>query len=282
MPNSLLMTYKRFLMRDYRSDVERLNTALGRREMSAGLEPSMPPVPFAGDPFSAKNAACITFFGLNPRWRAEDKWRQQVEYQPLRSCIDRLRSGEVGAFKEFCDLRSSYFSDTNDFYYGQYFTRVGRLIGEAMCNEHCQPDPNRFARAIFRSRVLKADLLPWFSNDTARIDWAKVAKSSDGALHEYQSFLIDLLRAIRPRWLQFNGIQAKPLIEAVFGAELTEQKVPTATGAIRFYIGACDFGDGRIPVLVHPFISRFFSKKNSEYICSAFKACNSAALFRFD
>lgn len=249
---------KSFLSRDYSSDIKRLNVLLERHlGRSAGFVEAQPPLPFAGDPFNPSLAGnCIALFGLNPRWRADDTFYREREYRPLKLCVDGIRTGER-TVEEFLALRRSYFSLDNEFYYGRYYTKLGGLLGQRWFPEYRDTarTPREFAVAVFQNHVFKADILPWFSSDTNGIDASKLGKD-DEALKQFHDLIACFITMIRPRWIQFNGLQGRELIEATFKSKLDEYSTNINGKSHRYLFGWCD--DHRIvptptPLFVHGF-----------------------------
>lgn len=249
----------RFLCRNYEEDQKRLNKLLalpGRA--TAGLIEDMSPLPFAGHPFDpALRGRCIALLGINPKWLG---WDHPVhgpkEYRPLRDYINTLRDDKT-ALDGFLRFRARYFTRENDFYYGRYYTKLGGLIGNRWFGDLIKlySDPKSRAISVFRTHVFKADILPWFSMDTAGID-ARRLPSDDDALSDYKLVLRAFLRLVRPRWIQFNGLQALPLIEGVLATTLRPHTVLIGGGHMTCCLGWCsnpEITDKPLPVLVHGF-----------------------------
>jgi hypothetical protein len=247
---------RRFLSRNYRADVERLNSDLGKDGTGAGLEESMPPVPTTGNPFALRSGKCIALIGLNPRWHVKESPALQ-DCRDIRDCVNALRDGDIAQADHYHDLRSVYFDDDSGIYYGTYFTRLGCLIGGKQLHLDIAPklDRAKFAKRIFRDYILKADFMPWFSTGTGGIDWNKVADSRDDAVTEYHSLLTSFLIALKPCWIQCNGTSSRKVAEKLFQTPLHETSVQLESGKnFRFFQGtAQNDGLSGTPILIHTF-----------------------------
>jgi hypothetical protein len=175
----------------------------------------------------------------------------------IRDCVNALRNGDIAQADKYHDLRKGYFDDESRIYYGTYFTRLGRLIGEKQLHIDIAPklDRAKFAKRIFRDYVFKADFMPWFSTGTGGIDWDKVADSRDDALVEYHRLLTSFLIALKPCWIQCNGKGARKVAERLFRTTLQERSVPLENGKeFRFFHGTAQTdGLSGTPILMHSF-----------------------------
>jgi hypothetical protein len=248
---------RRFLSRNYRADIERLNSKLGNKGTGAGLKQSMPPVPTAGNPYALRSGKCIALIGLNPRWHDNTDTAAYRDCVDIRDCVDALRDGDIAQADRYHDLRKVYFDDDSVIYYGTYFTRLGRLIGEKQLHLDIAPklDRAKFAKQIFRDYIFKADFVPWFSTNTGAIDWNKVADSRDDALVEYHRLLMSFLIALKPCWIQCNGKGARKVAENLFRTALQERSVQLESGKdFRFFYGTAQTdGLKGTPILMHSF-----------------------------
>jgi hypothetical protein len=236
---------REFLRRDYPRDVDRLNSALGKAG-DAGFTRAMPPIPFAGNPFALRRGNCIAVFGINPKWGGWDANRCA-----LRDCIDSFRRGDEESFNEFLKLRASEFEGGS--YYGRYYTKLGNhLFREWFQGKiSTMQEGQDAAKEVFRNYVLKADLLPWFSENTNKINAKAMGSSNDPALLAYHEIISLLFCGLKPRWIQFNGLQMLDLIEAITEAKLKRIKI-----CERMYIWV---GQSNklidTPILVHGFVN---------------------------
>lgn len=269
-----------FLRRNYESDANGLNETLSRPGKSAGFAATMPPIPYTGNPFALTTGNCIALFGLNPRWRSwSDPWAQ-LEYKPYRALINGLHDGTEGSLDKILRFRAAYFDEGCEYYYGKYFTRLGKYIGENFLNQTCTETPNIFARRAFRNHIFKSDLLPWFSENTSAIDWARVASSSEAALDNYYSLTHSLLALLRPRWIQINGTQSLEHACRQFNADVKEFKT-AGDRRIRYYIGAAHLPWGTAPILIHPFLSWSLGTNDAIAIAQTFQSMQQRELFSF-
>lgn len=188
----------------------------------------MPPVPTAGNPFLLQRGNCIAFIGINPRWHDNDDSEADRDCKRIRECIDDFPKQE----DRYHNLRAGYFDEDSKIYYWRYFTRPGRFIGEKLLGKtrNEREGPTSFAKRIFRSYVFKADFLPWFSRNTAKIDTARVASSKDDALVEHHNLLKMFLLALEPRWIQCNGLQMEKVAEEIFNLDGSFEKLSIGSG----------------------------------------------------
>ena len=206
--SEIKLKLKEFLRRDYREDVNRLNENLGHRG-HAGFTDQVPPLPFAGDPFALEPGNCIALLGINPKWKEpkEDvETKHDLNRQRLKSCIDLFCRGDDKQFDEFLTLRASEFTEGP--YYGQYYTKLGNhLFREWFQGKVSTVKEGRAAaKEVFRRYVLKTDLLPWFSENTKKIDAKKLASADDPALIAYCEILyLACTRFRRHRVRCFDG-----------------------------------------------------------------------------
>jgi hypothetical protein len=239
---------KEFLRRDYHQDVERLNAQLGKAG-DAGFATEMPPLPFAGDPFSLQRGNCIAVVGINPKWHGWESKFSPVNREQ-KTYIDSFIAGDEEAFNKFLSSRASEFEEGP--YYGNYYTKLGNhLFREWFQGKvSSRQEGPEAAKEVFRRYVLKTDLLPWFSENTNKIDAEKLRSSQDCALLAYYEILRLLFSGLRPKWIQFNGSQMLDLIEAATETGLKRIQINE-----RMYIRVGRSKKFETPILVHGFVN---------------------------
>lgn len=266
-----------FMIRDYRRDSAALNKAFNVSD-SAFAE-DMPPVPYTGNPFSLNSGHCIAFLGLNPRWLGWNNPWANIEYYEYKRIVDAFRMGESN-LDALLAHRAVYFNDGIRYYYGRYFTSAGRFIGEHMLEiDRKEQKASDFSRNVFNKYVFKTDLIPWFSNNTRGIDWHKAANSNIDALIQYRELLLKFIDSLQPRWIQCNGLEARPLIEETFEATLHEHRHKVGDRTFRFFTGAYERVQPAVPILVHGFISRSLGREARRIIARDFRGIRNAAKF---
>jgi hypothetical protein len=245
---------KEFLRRDYREDVNRLNENLGKRG-HAGFTDQVPPLPFAGDPFALEPANCIAVLGINPKWKEPEddiETKHDLNRRQLKSCIDLFCKGDDKQFDEFLRLRAGEF--TGGPYYGPYYTKLGNHLfrewfqGKVSAVQEGQSA----AKEVYRRYVLKTDLLPWFSEDTGKIDAKRLASSNDPALLAHYEILHLLFRSIKPKWIQFNGSEMRDKIAVITKTDLMPIKIDDDKC---IWVGRSE-KFFNTPVLIHVFTNR--------------------------
>jgi hypothetical protein len=252
--DSFIDSFAKFMKRDYREDQRRLNSRLARvNSTSAGFIPDLPPIPFNSNPLTVEENACIAVLGINPKYN--DKMPQQ--YETLRRATKHLREGGKKEAIEWLQVRSDYYADGSTDYYKTYFNRIGNHIDKAW---KVGPARNtKDARSLFRSRIFKSDVLPWFSVDTKDIDQNKLsaAEADDCALKEFRALLGSAIAAAKPRWIQVNGLQLRDTMSAFFDCDFAELSKferghsHTALAGWTTLNGSAP----RTPVLLHGFLS---------------------------
>lgn len=243
------------LKRDHEADITRLNAALAKKDReSAGLEISLPPVLFTGNPFKLTPGECVALIGINPRYQkpGQKKSGGRIEYPQLVGCVDRLRKGDVSLLDEYIDHRASFFDINSQMYYGKYFTGLGKLLSRHLGIGQSEAEP----RSLFRKHVFKADALPWFSEDADAIDFDKLASCRDECWIEYYSFLTKMLGHLRPRWIQCNGKSSGKVLSAILGISLDTLSFTVDGKRQSIQVGwAAIAGTVPTPILVHTFLS---------------------------
>ncbi len=256
-PSEVRIHIEDFIGRNYLADIARLNVSLAKKgRSSANLCVDMVPVPYTGNPFGVPREGGIALIGINPRW-PKGGWASHHginEHMPLRNCVERYRNGDPEAAAEFLDLRHGYFNDDSRLYYAPYFSKLGNRLRE-------QWFPQLGMRQVFRERIIKADILPYFSNDADSIDTRRLlsANDDDPALVSYRRALASILADRRPRWIQCNGFASGATLENLFGvAPFTERIVIDERGRkFRLRVGRVRIGDSsrssEYRVLIHGF-----------------------------
>lgn len=233
--NALRSAVCEFWSRDYTGDVALLNEALRKpTAASAGFE-SAPPSILTGNPFALSPGECVAVIGLNPKW------------QPTMDISDEIRAARQehssGNFSAYEARRARYFAAVSPEYYGRYFTKLGRRIGESIFGEHA-PD----ARELFRTRAFKFDLLPWFSVDTGKIDADRISEDVD-PLRAWRRVIEAALSHLRPTMIVLNGCGMRSLTEWLLRTELRSFEYPLKSGSRTVaYFGHLKNGT---PILAH-------------------------------
>jgi hypothetical protein len=208
-----------FLSRDHELDIAKLNVDLAlKKSFGAGFDLKLPPIPYTGNPFLLTPGNCIAVLGINPKALDDKKDNADREFGPLIACVQSLRSGDQGALSRYLALRAGYFDDDSEIFYKPYFTKLGgHLAREWFGHSEIEPSAKAaIAKRIFRQYVFKADILPWFSANTAQVDPVRLAnvRGSNDALHAYYELLSLFLVALKPRWIQINGLQMNELVRS--------------------------------------------------------------------
>lgn len=149
-------------------------------------------------------------------------------------------------------LRAGYFGPDSNIFYGSYFSRLGNCLRAQWFTK------TKNARDVFQKYVFKSDCLPWLSKDASYIDLLKAAASDDQAIVLHRKFLSKTLLALRPRWVQVNGIGQSECVAALFANVQLKPRV-CMEPAGRIQVGWADICEDastfRVPVLVHKFMN---------------------------
>lgn len=197
-----------FMLRDHWEDAGRLNQSLSA-SLDAGLVRKMPPIPFTGDIGSMRREDCVCLLGINPLWPAPGKPAHELELRPAMRLIERLRSGDQGAFSEYMRTRTSYFS--SGIANWGHFDKVGYGY-----SNHFFPDEDM--RTVWREHAFAMDVVPYFSRDATSLDRGRVVEqaSLDPALRHHQEILASAIAETRPSILHLNGSHAIQVVESLY------------------------------------------------------------------
>tara|TARA_B100000519_G_scaffold200783_1_gene214730 strand:+ start:165 stop:971 length:807 start_codon:yes stop_codon:yes gene_type:complete len=207
---SQLPSIREFMLRDYRTDVERLNSLL-HNSGDAGLAREVPPIPFTGDIDSVEKGNCICLIGINPLWSAKQVKHEQ-EYYPAADMINRFRDGEDTAYDEYIQSRLRYF----EFEYANWghFDKSG-FGYPGLCF------PNEDMRTVWKKNAFAMDIIPYFSRNAGRLNKMKIIENiSDPAIDNHQRIVKDIIIHMQPKIIHLNGSHGMFLFEKLFNPQL--------------------------------------------------------------
>ena len=261
------------ISRDFREDVRRLNSLLARRHSESANFELVPPMPYSGDPCALTPGDCIVLIGVNPRFQSDK--RSKVEYHEMCECAKIAQNNPSAAVERFMKLRARYFSPDSDIYYGRYFTRLGNCLRARWFTKA------KDAQDVFQQYVFKSDCLPWLSSNSKSIDLNKAALD-DEAINLHRQFIKKIILALRPRWIQVNGIGQSEFVAKLFATRLKSRTCVGSAGQMQ--VGWAEIGEGElpVPVLVHKFMNRL-SKDAFRIVAEEFeKFVNEPQRFEFN
>lgn len=233
---------RKFMSRDYKSDVDRLNEILNSRG-NAGLQ-QVPPIPFTGDIDSMESGNCIFLIGINPHFPAISRDAHVNEIVPTKQMIQRFHSGHEESYQEFIDSRLNYFRGVmaNWVHYGV----MGRGYAENFF-------PQQNEKSVWEKNVFAADILPYWSADTGSISLSKLAKNinKDPSLILHQKMLAKIIEKIKPSVIHVNGISAGRLVDKLYCHDDPLESWGALGEEYNLMFGKASFGNFNVPVMTH-------------------------------
>ena len=254
----------KLMSRDHKSDINRLDSILGRGE-SATLSNIVPPNPYVGNPEKLVPGECVALIGINPKLDLDRPGFQHFEVKIPKNCQKNYsKTNDYQAFDPWFEKLHRYYDDQYfihengkkiDPYYGRYFTKLGNHIGRAWFNssppEKGNKQPN--ARRVLENHVLKLDAVPYYSfSDKMESSNLKESMQSDPAMRVHKQLIDCLFQECRPRHLQVNGkTTAGEMIKQLFGERESFQRIGNGVSSIE--VGWARIGGHRLPILIHGF-----------------------------
>ena len=233
---------RKLMMRNYQTDVRRLNGLLNSRG-DAGLQ-EVPPVPFTGDIDAMEPGNCICLIGINPHFPALSRDAHKDEIAPTTKMVERFHNGDSIAFQEFIDSRLGYFKGkmANWVHYGS----LGRGYAENFF-------PNESDRSVWERNAFAADILPYWSTDTNKISLSRFGKhiDKDPSLLLHQRMLSRMIEEVRPAMVHVNGISAGRLVDKLYCKEHPLKPWRGLGEEHNLMFGHASFGRIRVPVMTH-------------------------------
>lgn len=227
---------ERFWLRDFETDVPKLNRILAKTgQQSAGLQVA-PPSVLTGDPNGLEPGNCLMVLGINPGWRNTPEFRAN-DIEPA------LAAHRAGDFERYRKRRSEYFRGGPEFHGGHY-TRLGAALRSAFSNQILiQRDRKRSAKELFDKHILMADLLPWWSSTAGSLDLARIGNVP--FYLEWQNIVRQWISTFQPQAIIVNtcGSATRAAIRLLLGVELRSFSMRP-----RAYCGSYL----QTPVFVHP------------------------------
>ena len=233
---------RKLMMRNYQTDVRRLNGLLNSRG-DAGLQ-EVPPVPFTGDIDAMEPGNCICLIGINPHFPALSRDAHKDEIAPTTKMVERFHNGDSIAFQEFIDSRLGYFKGkmANWVHYGS----LGRGYTENFF-------PKESDRSVWERNAFAADILPYWSTDTNKISLSRFGKhiDKDPSLLLHQRMLSRMIEEVRPAMVHVNGISAGRLVDKLYCKEHPLKPWRGLGEEHNLMFGHASFGRIRVPVMTH-------------------------------
>lgn len=237
-PSRMESAFLDFWSRDYVADVRDMNRQVGRRGGSAGFE-EVPPSVLTGNPFTLSPGGCVAVIGLNPKWQAGGWAAPRAKFDIIPARTEHAAGDWLG----YRQRRARFFDAGDPQYYGRYFTKLGNRLSEVF-----SPHTPQDARAFFRRKIVKLDLLPWFSSDLKGVDPARL-NSAIPALEAWKHVVQTALLTLKPVAIVINGSGFRELVEAFFAVRL--DRFTIGNGQKPAYAYSAMVGEARTPLLVH-------------------------------
>lgn len=272
-----------FLKRDHESDAIWLNKNFANNSFAP-----VAPIPYSSDPFSLQAGNCIVVLGLNPKLpqkmcSAGSRTEHGAELSRLSRYVEEIRNNIDSSLEVYIQDRKSYFAHDNKEYYGRYFTKLGNLIGRNFLDNVVSLDNTGpfVARTVFDKYVFKADVLPWFSTNTNGLDVRKLVQcinssEVDTPLNSYYEFLRFVIVALKPKWIQCNGLQMWEATKCALDVVESFDSKPTQRSGPRWLKGYArvrsrdDISVYECPIFAHRFSNRL-PYRDFEVVASEFR-----------
>ncbi len=240
------------LTREHVSDVERLNKLLNLSGDSL-LDPNVPPHTFVGDIDNLIPGDCVLLLGINPKRNFDQNFQRVNIDLPKRCLSDYRKSGNPAAFTKQMAFQKEYFlrEERNRRYFNKYGDWLGKYWFTDTRNKFANQDPKQM---VCHQHLVEVDTIQYYSHKTGlNPDILADAIQTDPALQANMKMIEELVKKVKPKWIQITGKSGWTIIERLFGECEFVDFNPGEKRGTEIRMGHVKIGETVTPVLMTKF-----------------------------